>query len=125
MAMDLHIETADQPGALAAIGETLGRAGVNIEGVGATTRGGVGQLHLLVDDAFTAVAALEEAGHRVVGRTDPVIVDDVRDEPGFLGGIANRIAHAGVNIEAVYVATGTRIVLVCSDPDGAREALND
>lgn len=47
---DLEIELEDRPGALAAIGDALGGAGVSVEGGGAFTVGGRGIAHFLFDD---------------------------------------------------------------------------
>jgi hypothetical protein len=44
---DLAIELEDRPGALAEMGEALGRAGVSVEGGGAWVTGGVGVAHFL------------------------------------------------------------------------------
>jgi hypothetical protein len=123
MATDLHVEAPDRAGALAEIGKALGDAGVNLGGGCATTSGGVGHLHLLVKDPDAATAALESAGFSVSGRSEPIIITEVDDVPGFLGRVADKVAEAGVNIEAFYVGTDTRVVLICSDPAAARAAL--
>lgn len=124
MPTDLHVEAPDQRGALAEIGKALGDAGINLGGGCATTGGGVGHLHLLVEDPDAATAAIEKAGFTVTGRSEPIIVTEVDNVPGFLGQVANKVAEAGVNIEAFYVGTDTRIVLLCSDPAAARAALD-
>ena len=59
---DLEIRLEHRPGALAELGEALGRAGVSIEGGGAFVTGGVGIAHFLVEDARRAREALAEAG---------------------------------------------------------------
>jgi hypothetical protein len=123
MPTDLHVEAPDKPGALAEIGRALGNAAINLAGGCATTGGGVGHLHLLVKDADKATEVIEKAGFTVTGRSEPIIITDVDDVPGFLGQIAWTVAEAGVNIEAFYVGTDTRIVLICSDPAAARAAL--
>lgn len=124
MATDLHVEAPDRPGALAEIGKALGDAGINLGGGCATTSGGTGHLHLLVQDPDAATAALEDAGFSVSARSEPVVITEVDDVPGFLGRVADKIAAAGVNIEAFYVGTDTRVVLICSDPAKARAALD-
>ena len=45
------------------------------------------------------------------------------ETPGALGVIARKIADAGVNIEALYLAHDNRNVLVSSDNEAARVAL--
>jgi hypothetical protein len=109
MGKDLKVKLENRPGTLAALGEVLGKAGVNIEGMCGPCEGDK-VVHVLVDDVKTAKAALKEAGIEVLGKSD-VLVLDVNDEPGVLGGICRRLSDAGVNINFFYVATGTRIVL--------------
>ncbi len=41
----------------------------------------------------------------------------VANEPGVLGGLARRFAEAGININLVYMAADTRIVLGVDDMD--------
>ncbi len=63
---DLAIDLDDRPGALADMGEALGRAGVSVEGGGAWIAGGRGAAHFLFEDGAAAREALEAAGIRVV-----------------------------------------------------------
>jgi hypothetical protein len=107
------------------MGEALGDAGVNIEGISATTHDGVGLVHILVENAMVAQNALILADIKVEGESDAIVIDltDDVDRPGSLGRIAKKVAGAGVNISAAYLATGTRAVLVTADNDKAREAL--
>ena len=122
MAKDLTVTADDQPGTLASIGEALGNAGVNIEGMCATTAGGRGTLHLLVEDAGAARSALEGAGFQVEGERD-VLVTDIEDRPGETGKLARKLADAGVNVEFAYLATRTRAVIGADDVEKARSAL--
>lgn len=123
VAKDLQVELEDRPGTLAHLGETLGRAGVNVEGVCAVPAGGRGRVHVLVADAPAARRALEAAGIPVVGERE-VLVLDVVDQPGTLGAVARKLADAGVNIEWAYLATRTRLVLAVSDLERARSAVS-
>jgi hypothetical protein len=123
MATDLRVDAEDRPGQLAAIGEALGNAGVNIDGFSATVDGGRGFLHLLVDNAGSARSALEGAGFTVSGERDAIVLDDVDDRPGFLGETGRKLADAGINVEAAYLATNTRIVVVVENAEAARGAL--
>ena len=65
---DLTILLDNRPGALADMGDALGRAGVSIEGGGAWVVDGQGVAHFLFEDGAAAPArsALEAAG-RFVG----------------------------------------------------------
>ena len=122
MATDLTVRLADRPGAMAGACEVLGAAGVNIDGCCAYPAGAAGQLHLLVEDAEAARAALRAAGYEVV-QDRPVIVHELEDVPGSAGACLRRIADVGVNLELVYVATTTRLVIGVDDLAAARSAL--
>ncbi|HZB02332.1 MAG TPA: amino acid-binding protein [Actinomycetota bacterium] len=126
MATDLTVVLEDRAGQLAHLGEALGDAGVNIEGFCATTQDGVGIVHVLVDNAMVAQNALILADLKVEGGSDAIVVDltDEADRPGALGRLAGRVAGAGVNISIAYVATRNRGVLVTSDNEKARSALD-
>jgi hypothetical protein len=116
---DLAIELQDRPGALAEMGEALGRAGVSIEGGGVFTAGGAGVAHFLVDDPAAARQALEGAGIRVVGENRVVTLRLRQGEAGELGRVARRLADAGVNILVQYSDHDHRLVLVVDDEAGA------
>ncbi len=123
---DLTITLEDRPGQVASIGEALGNAGVNIEGICGVTHQGVGIIHILVEDAAAARSALEGAGISVESEGDPLVSElpsgDV-DRPGTLGGMARAVADAGVNFEVLYLATRNRAVAVTSDNAKAKAAL--
>lgn len=126
MATDLLVELEDQPGELARVGEALGNAGVNIQGIAGFGHEGRGLVHLLVDDAMAARSALESAGVSVSRESDAIVMDlsgDAVSRPGELGRMARTIADAGVNFEAVYLATNNRAVAITTDNDKALAAL--
>jgi hypothetical protein len=50
-------------------------------------------------------------------------VTEVEDRPGAAGELLRRIADAGVNLELVYLATGTRLVIGADDLENARTAM--
>jgi hypothetical protein len=125
MATDLTVVLDDRAGQLAHMGEALGDAGVNIEGFCATTHDGIGVVHVLVENAMVAQNALILADIKVEGEADAVVIDlaDTADDPGALGRLAGKVATAGVNISVAYLGTRNRGVLVTSDNQKAREAL--
>jgi hypothetical protein len=126
MAKDLLLSLADQPGEGAKLGEALGNAGVNIEGICAVTHEGRGIVHVLVEDVAGARAALEGAGIKVEGETD-VIVGPLQseqiDQPGTMGRMMRSMADAGINVSFAYLATGNRVVIATSDNDKVRELM--
>jgi hypothetical protein len=120
---DLTIALEDRPGRLADLGEATARAGVNIEGLCATTGGDGAEVHVLVDDAAAAREALAGAGIDVQRESD-VLVIDIENRPGTMGEVARRVAEAGVNITLAYATfDGVRLVLGVHDIDGARAAV--
>src|SRR3989304_245437 len=121
MTKDLILTLEDRPGALATMGEALGKAGVNIDGICGVTFEGMGMIHILVDDPVKARRALEVAEIPVVREQD-VLVLKLEDRPGELGNIARRLANAGVNIHLAYLATSTRLVLGVEDIQKAQGA---
>jgi hypothetical protein len=117
---DLAIELDDRPGALAEMGEALGRAGLSIEGGGVFVAGGVGVAHFLFEDAAAARAALEAAGIRVVAENEVVVLRLRQGEPGQLGKLARRMADAGVNITVQYSDHDHQLILVVDDLERGR-----
>jgi hypothetical protein len=124
MATDLSISVSDEPGGLAGAAKALGGAGVNIEGLAGLGGGGSGHIHVLVEDAAAARAALEGAGYSIESQREAVVIDvSGEDKPGKLGELAGRAADAGVNLAACYVATGSRLVFVADDAAALRSAI--
>ena len=114
MATDLTISTEDKPGGLASVGEALGAAGINIEGLFGVGMEGRGIIHLCVQDGAAARSALEGAGIKVEGEAEAILGPPVAgsDQAGTMGVMARQIADAGVNVRACYVATNSRVVMV-------------
>jgi hypothetical protein len=127
VAKDLTVSLEDKPGEGARLGEALGNAGVNIEGMTALVLEGRGIVHLLVEDVGAARAAIEGAGIKVEGETDvivgPPLPDTDVDTPGQFGKMARVLADAGINVTLGYLATKSRIVLATSDNARAMEIL--
>lgn len=122
MATDLVIEVDNEPGALARVTAAIGDAGVNIAAATCTRPGERAAMHILVPHAEAAKHALGIAGVTVTSEREVVVVE-AHDRPGELADLAHRVAEAGVDIDLVYVATGTRIVFGSPDLDGLRAAL--
>ena len=113
---DLTIALENRPGALAEMGEALGRAGVSIEGGGAFE----GVAHFLFADGDAARAALESAGIHVVAVRDVLVQRLRQGEPGQLGKLARRMADAGVNIDVQYSDHDHQLILLVDDLDKGR-----
>lgn len=122
MAWNITVELENRPGTLAELGEAAGSAGVNLDAVCGFPCEGVGVIHVLVDDADTARGALEGAGITIRGERE-VLVTDITDRPGAMGELTRRMADAGVNVDLIYLATGTRAVLGVDKIEEARALL--
>src|SRR5882672_1056318 len=109
---DLAIALEDRPGALAEMGEALGKAGVSVEGGGAWVVGGKGVAHFLFEDGSAARKALEAKGINVLAEREVVVQRLKQAVPGQLGQLARRMGDAGVNIEAMYSDHDNQLILV-------------
>lgn len=118
MRNDLTIALEDRPGTLATMGELLGSAGINIEGICGAQDGGQSVVHILVENSPAAREVLETGGFTVTGVRN-VIVLNIEDRPGALGELSRKLAEAEVNIELCYLASGTRLVLGVDDLEKA------
>ncbi len=133
---DIEIHLSNRPGELAQLGETLGAAGISVEGGGMWLVGGtdtaeaakaeeavrepVGVAHFLVADGERATAALLAAGLSVTG-CRPMLIQRLRqDEPGQLGTFCRAMADAGVNIEVLYSDHDNQLVVAVDDPEAGR-----
>lgn len=117
---DLTIVLENRPGALAEMGEALGRAGLSIEGGGAWVVDGRGVAHFLFKDGIAARRALESAGIQVLEERDVLVQRLKQGVPGQLGMLTRRMAEAGVNIEVLYSDHDHQLILVVDDPERAR-----
>lgn len=115
MATDLTIVLMNRPGTLAEAAESLGGAGINIDGTCGFPSGGEGIMHVLVEDAEGARAAIERAGLEVRSKREVVVLDRLPERPGSLGEALRRIASAGVNVDLLYLTTDGRVVLSGED----------
>ncbi|HET8648414.1 MAG TPA: hypothetical protein VFL95_00115 [Gemmatimonadales bacterium] len=118
---DLTIELENRPGALAAMGEALGGAGVSVEGGGAWVVNGVGAAHFLVSDGAAARIALSAAGIRVLADREVLVQRLDQAIPGQLGRLTRAMAEAGVNIEVLYSDHEHQLILVVDDVARGRE----
>lgn len=117
---DLTIELEHRPGALADMGDALGRAGVSVEGGGAWMADGRGVAHFLFADGEAARRALEAASIRVLAVRDVLVQRLRQDEPGQLGKLTRRMADAGVNIDVLYSDHDHQLILVVDDVEAGR-----
>jgi len=83
---------------------------------------GKGVIHILVEDAGGARSALENAGLTVESERD-VILFEAEDRPGMLGEIMRKLANAGVNVDLLYKAAQSQLVIGADDLEKAQATL--
>lgn len=101
MPSEISIPLENKPGTLAKVTEVLGKAGVNLEGIGYGS-GARGVLRVIPSDVDAALAALKKARIKTK-KPHEVLEARVADAPGALAGLARKLAKARVNVEAFYV----------------------
>src|SRR5256885_9001131 len=111
MAVDLVIDIENTPGALAQVAAAISDAGVNIAAATCIGPGERAELHILVPHAEAARHSLAISHGVAVTREREVVVVDVEDRPGVLPDLTRKIAHPGVDLDLVYVATRNRVVV--------------
>ncbi len=119
---DLVIEIPNEPGALERVAAAISDAGVNIAAATATGMAETAELHILVPHAEAAKHALAITNLAVTGEREVVVVE-AHDQPGELADMARKVAHEGINIDLLYVATRNRVVFGSQDIEGLRKAL--
>lgn len=119
---DLEFHLENRPGALAELGEAMGRAGVSFEGGGVFSHGGTSIAHFLFRDGEAAARAAKDAGISVVMLRKPIIRHLKQGAPGQLGAISHALAEAGVNILVQYSDHHNKLVLICDNQELARNA---
>ncbi|MBC7901434.1 MAG: amino acid-binding ACT domain-containing protein [Saprospiraceae bacterium] len=117
---DLTIRLENRPGAMAEMGETLGAAGVSVEGGGAWLFEGTVVAHFLFEDGDAARNALETAGIEVLADREALVQKLRQDQPGQLGKISRAMADAGVNIEVLYSDHQNQLILLVDDIEKGR-----
>lgn len=96
----LSVFLENRPGVLAEVCKALVEKNVNIIGFSVSDTVDYAVVRLVVDDATTAMHVLGEGGALVV-ETD-VLALKMENSPGALQKVAERLAHAQVNIEYAY-----------------------
>ena len=121
----------NRPGRLLSLLHTLAEAGINVIAHNIVDASDFGIIHLIVDDAKGATAAIRSAG--ITCSTTTVLKVAVPDEPGgFVRRVLEPLSEAKINIEYSYVvpsidtsegAPRANIILKVDDLTRAEEAL--
>ncbi len=128
MATELTVKLQNRAGQLGALTGALADAGVNIKSLAATTGGGQGTVHVVVEerDAAKARRAIRAKKYRIAGDRKVVEVR-IADRPGALARVAKLLGEARVNIESAYMLAQskkrTTVALGVKDARAANKAL--
>src|ERR1700731_5451253 len=127
-ATQLAVFLSNRPGALARVCDALAKAEINIHALATSDTVDHSVVRMVVSDPTKAPMLLGEAG--VLALENDVVMIESGNEPGTLARIADRLAHAQVNIEYAYMAATTKsdrglMILRPSDVDKAGRALRD
>ncbi len=124
---DICIELKSNPEKLASLGEMLGSAGLNIEGLCIATYDETTVIHYLVEDAVSAGLVFENAGINIKAVSEVFVLSKdqkgITGKPGSFGHICRIFAENGIEINFGYPAENNRFVFGIDDVTKARELL--
>ena len=113
----------NEVGVIADITATLANAGVNLESINTEASAERKAVILTTDNADHALYVLNQAGYKAVG--DEVLVLRLRDEPGALASVAERLKQAGINIQSLHILNrsgGYAMIALTTDDRSRTEA---
>lgn len=117
---DLEIILENKVGALALLGETLGRNNISLEGGGVFGNDKNSIAHFLVEEAERAKQVLTQAGIRVLKINDVIVLKLRQDVPGQLGMFCRKLADAGINILTQYSDHSNQLIVVVDNYEKAK-----
>jgi hypothetical protein len=122
--VDIRVVTANRPGAGLHLLKALADEGISLDGFCADIRPGERwvYVHLLVDDGEKARTVLERAGLEVTASHDVDILD-LENKAGTLADAVKGYTDAGRNIEVLYMASDSRIVVGTEDMQAQRHGV--
>ena len=118
---DVELKLENQPGALAKMGEVLGKNGIPIYGGGVFVHNGIGIAHFLFEDGLRTRNVLETAGIEVISVNQVLIQRLKQGTPGQLGKFTGLMAAAGVNILAQYSDHDNQLILIVDDYEKGKQ----
>ena len=91
----------NEVGVIADISRVLADNDINIETISTDALDDKGSISLTTNDYDGALRALTEAGFKTV--TDDSLLVNLRDEPGALAKVAEKLKQGGVNIQSLQI----------------------
>lgn len=122
---DIEILLENKPGALALMGETLGRNKISLEGGGVFQNGEMSIAHFLVEEAERAKEELAKVQIKVVKINDVIIQKLRQDVAGQLGMFYRKMADADVNILVQYSDHSNQLIVVVDDYEKGKKVSED
>lgn len=98
---EFRITLGNRPGELARVAENLSRRGVNVKSLAVTAGGNQVTAHLIGHDVEATRAALQDIGAQY--KEQEIIELLLEDRAGEIARVANQLADAGINIDALYL----------------------
>ena len=122
---DIAIVLENKTGALADLGETLGKENINIEGFCGTLCEGKDVLHILVEEHGKAYNILERAGFKIEEQREVLVIPikDMVRKPGSGGKLFRKLAQENINIDLIYLAENNRLIIGVDDFKKAKAVL--
>ena len=124
---DICVELNSDPKKLALVGEMLGDACINIEGLCIATVDELTVIHYLVENEIDAMRVFENAGIKIRGVSEVFVLSKdqkgITGKPGSFGHICRRLADNGIGIEFGYPAENNRFVFGVDDVEKVCELL--
>lgn len=118
---EFRVTMSNRPGELARVAAALGRQGVSIKALAATTAANQVMLHLVGHDVEATRAGLESAN--IPFEEQEALVVLLEDKAGEIARITGKLADAGLNLNAVYLAgRADDLVEVVVSPEDIKKA---
>ena len=116
----------NEVGVIADISRVLADHSINIETISAEALDDKGTITLTADDYDGALNVLTAAGFKTV--TDDSLLVSLRDEPGALAKVAEKLKQGGVNIQSLHIVDRRgdfTTVAILTDDRAKAESLMD
>ncbi len=101
---EIVIMASNDVGSLAAVSETLGSVGVNIEAISAYGLDRRAVFRLITNDVATTIKALSKLPNIEIEEADTIIYKMI-NRPGELGKVTRKLANRGINLESLYIVS--------------------
>ena len=119
MTTEFTVTLQNRPGAMAELAETLAKSGINIIAIHGTPCDDEGYVQFVTDNTDATVNALQMAG--IESSVRQVLLVTMVDQPGALARVARALAEAGINLNSIYIAMNSQIVLDVDNIDIAQK----